>query len=98
MINAGKSGFVAVGLAANRCSTVAALIDDDVDAIFQVPSHNDRRLADEASLKIAKLWNFRLQADVVPCRAAKNALLFQIVIGTIEIYPIGNTALALGRP
>src|SRR5690606_34265705 len=66
---------------------VGAAVDHGVDRAGLVARHDDRRVADEGGLVVARVGQFGLETEEIPGRSPEDALLLQRVDFGIRIDP-----------
>src|ERR1700712_825519 len=68
MIDAAMRHRIAAQGPANHGTSVGAPIDPGSEITIFRTGYDDRRIADEGALEIARHWDFRLEREKAPCR------------------------------
>ncbi|EWS62853.1 hypothetical protein Y695_03916 [Hydrogenophaga sp. T4] len=98
VVGADELGLVAVALAAETHAAVRADVLHHMDRAVGGAGHDDRTFADHAALEVARVGDFRFQADVTPVALVEEALQFALVALLIGVDGEGDAAGAAQLP
>ena len=90
MVDAIQQLGIALLLEADQSALVNTAVDHGMDIAIFVPRDDDRDFTNRGRLEIAGIGNIDLQAEKIPNRAAKDALLLQRINFRIHIQTIGD--------
>jgi hypothetical protein len=98
VIDAAELFDIAAPLQAQQVAAMRAAIDDGVDVAVVVARDDDRGLADRCCDIIARIRNFRGQAQEIPGRTFEDPLLFDLVLLGVGVEPEGDLGQTVRRP